>query len=717
MRIRLPEQVPDGPARRSGSGRPAAVVRALVLALLVCSVTCLLTLYFATNRFAEWTRSRGQNAFHRDVSLLRKALLVPKRLLTPDEAPRLIIDIKFKHMQTLQRKRAEALESGLLIQGADDFVPATIRHEGRTTRVKLRLKGDMIDHLRGDKWSFRIHVKDGDHILGMRRFSIQHPATRGFQGEPLFFDTLRHLGVMTPRYFFVKATVNGADIGVMALEEHFAKEMIESQSRRESVIVKLDEALFWAMGGTVRLTPTPNPFNNYLNAPVGVFGEKRVEASASLRGAYASAAGLLRGFIGGEVAAHDAFDAELTGRYLAAADLWGTPHALFWNNQRFYFNPMTGKLEPIGFDAEVQRILRRGSRLMTPMEPITQAWRADPEIFDAYLRALRSLCRGAVDGALLERLRRAEALHLPALQKEFFLLQPFPLDLLARRAAELLELSDDELKDALHVRDYPAVLHARDVREAEPPYVELANAVPHPVEVSAMQWVDPDSGARLPFEPVDTLVYPVELPPTRCGERPEPRRVAYVAPPDPLRHGLWVEARVRGHDRLHELRALPCPPALAEPVVPDSSLDEALRRHSFLRFEPDSRTITVVPGEWQIRGTLAVPPGLRLAVPAGTTLRFAPDGLFISRGVLAFEGTEEAPIVLEGLHDAEDGPGAWPGRPEPVVARDRPQHHRCPAGWLVPDRRDNLLPQRREHAPLQVRGQPGGRRAEHRRLP
>ena len=55
----------------------------------------------------------------------------------------------------------------------------------------------------------------------MRRFSIQHPATRGYQGEVIFQETLRRLGVLTPRYFFVDVIINGDDIGIMALEEHF----------------------------------------------------------------------------------------------------------------------------------------------------------------------------------------------------------------------------------------------------------------------------------------------------------------------------------------------------------------------------------------------------------------------------------------------------------------------------------------------------------------
>jgi hypothetical protein len=67
----------------------------------------------------------------------------------------------------------------------------------------------------------------------MRRFSIQAPETRGYQGEPVFFKALQMLGVIVPRYLFVTVTLNGTHMGLMAFEEHFARELLEhSQSQR-----------------------------------------------------------------------------------------------------------------------------------------------------------------------------------------------------------------------------------------------------------------------------------------------------------------------------------------------------------------------------------------------------------------------------------------------------------------------------------------------------
>ncbi|MFP6654530.1 MAG: CotH kinase family protein, partial [Myxococcota bacterium] len=126
-----------------------------------------------------------------------------------------------------------------------DFVPAEIRVGEPTVRVKLRLKGDYTDHLEGEKWSMRVHVKRKNQLFGMRRFSLQAPRTRGFQAEPIVLDHYRREGVLAPRYSFAEVSVNGDDLGLMAVEESFGQELLESQQRREGVIICGNDSMNW----------------------------------------------------------------------------------------------------------------------------------------------------------------------------------------------------------------------------------------------------------------------------------------------------------------------------------------------------------------------------------------------------------------------------------------------------------------------------------------
>ena len=83
------------------------------------------------------------------------------------------------------------------------MVKAEWRFAGRSIPVKMRLKGDWVDHLRGDKWSYRVHVEGEDAFLGMRHFSIQNPATRNYLYEWAYLEHLR-AEKEWPRYVYIR---------------------------------------------------------------------------------------------------------------------------------------------------------------------------------------------------------------------------------------------------------------------------------------------------------------------------------------------------------------------------------------------------------------------------------------------------------------------------------------------------------------------------------
>ena len=230
------------------------IITIILLTIIVWSFLFSVVIYRKSNTpgFEELALAfnlKGRDLKHKTSESFKTIAIAPFRWLeanlSNDEIPHFNIDIKFKNLQKLIAKREQALEVGVLVKGKDDYVPAEIRFQGESYKIKMRLKGDWTDHLEGDKWSFRVHVKGDNHLLGMSRFSIQHPRTRNFESEILFFEALKKEGILVPRYFFVEVILNGKNIGLMALEEHFTKELLESQRRREGVIIRFDEDMFW----------------------------------------------------------------------------------------------------------------------------------------------------------------------------------------------------------------------------------------------------------------------------------------------------------------------------------------------------------------------------------------------------------------------------------------------------------------------------------------
>ncbi len=399
--------------QRSAGPRTAKLSRQLlitiVLILGVSFFTYVVTIkYFPVNpikKLHSWEYQHGYGVYgHTGLFSNLKAI---KYMLPQKELPRLVFDISFKQMQKLYQKREEALKKGILIKEDDSLVPAQIRYLDKTVKVKLRLKGDWTDHLTGDKWSYRIQVKGKDELFGMRRFSIQHPKVRGYQAELLFFETLKHVGVLAPRLIFVDVIINGNKIGIMALEEHFSKELLEANARREGVIVRFDESLLWEARISKGEWYDDNVFHNYQSSTIDAFGSSKIAKSKKLSSDYATAVGLLRGFVDGTIAASDVFDADLMGKYLAVVEIWGARHSVYWHNQRFYLNPITMKLEPIGFDANLQQRKPINS-LAGQTEPFVVALLQDPKIFSEYDATLKKLAKEIANGELISQLEKIE---------------------------------------------------------------------------------------------------------------------------------------------------------------------------------------------------------------------------------------------------------------------------------------------------------------------
>ncbi|MBT3391100.1 MAG: hypothetical protein HN413_11900 [Chloroflexi bacterium] len=262
-------------------------------------------------------------------------------------------------MLQIEAKREEALAISVLYSSDDDMVPAKMRYnDEQTLNIKLRLKGDVVDHLEGDKWSFRIHVTENDGaVLGMRRLSLQGPQTRTFMSDWGYHQTLFREGILATRYHFVNVIINGEHKGIYALEESFSEDLLESQERREGIILRFSENLPWYDWGNFMGTNTDLGrfwlVHNPANSEITPFRGTRVGNSEILSEEFQAAEALLYSLQHGLLSADQALDEELWGKYFAITDLWGGGHGTIWHNDRFYFNPVTSLLEPVAFDGLV----------------------------------------------------------------------------------------------------------------------------------------------------------------------------------------------------------------------------------------------------------------------------------------------------------------------------------------------------------------------------
>lgn len=662
--MRIDRDVTSGgaaPAHRPG--REFSLARALVwltVAALGLAVVALLA--------SVWGGQRPATSAPAPVAPLPPPpTLAPLPTPTPtageagDVLETLYIDIAPRDFAQIEAKRAEALERWILLTGAEDFVPATLRLGEQTLPVRVRLKGDWADHVAYDKWSFRIETRNNTYLYGMQVFSIQDPSMRTYLHEYAFLEALRAAGVLGVRYDFARVALNGETKGIYALEEGFSKELLESQQRREGLIIRYSEDLLWTARAFYDEQVIPAALEQFFI--IDDFQSGRIDSSPTLAAQRDTAIGLLRGFLAGDLAAPEVFDLERMGKFLALVDLWSAPHSLIWHNLRYYFNPVTARLEPIAFDNDPFSPELDFEKVGLALENFY----ADPHLQAAYVKALAEVSQPGYVDALEAQFGPRYAALRAALAPEFGaeVLTP-PWEWLRRRQ-ELNRQRLAPIQTTYAYRVRPADV-AAGATPAGTLVLEIGNLLDLPVEVVAVRvdgvelpakraWVD---AASLPF-----TVSPLPAEPEVLALRalpPDAAALPYVRLQLPVTATATADVqlltRVWGLTATLTQTVLPATPlplsASPRPAAP--TLEAALARHPYLQPAAEAGWLMIPTGTWDISGTLVLPAGYGLQLGPGTTLRFGAEDFLLTSGPLLFQGTAEAPVTLR----PQDGV-AWRG--------------------------------------------------------
>lgn len=264
------------------------------------------------------------------------------------------IIIDSTNYEILLSKREKAIKKGILTTEEDSWVKGKVIYENDTNKIKIRLKGDWLDHLQNEKWSFRIKIKKG-HLNNVKEFSLQNPQSRDFLNEWIFHKLLQEEDILTTKYEFIPLVLNGNSLGIYAFEEHFEKELLEHKNRREAPILKFDEAGFWNLQLIdLKEKKETHYIYPFFDASVITPFSKSILKKDSVQSVlFNRAQNSLEAYKKFNVPLSKVFDVKKWAKFYALTDVFKAHHALVWHNQRFYYNPLTSKIEPVVYDAFV----------------------------------------------------------------------------------------------------------------------------------------------------------------------------------------------------------------------------------------------------------------------------------------------------------------------------------------------------------------------------
>lgn len=559
----------------------------------------------------------------------------------------LTIDIKFEDWMKLAHQREVGLATGVLFSDNQEFVPAKLHLDGEKIDAKMRLKGDGVNHLMGDKWSFRVKTRGNDTFMGMSLFSMHQPEVRNWMFEWLGHRMMRAQDVVALRYEFLDVTINGKHLGIYALEEGFEKRLVENNRKREGPLIRFNEDLMWR-----EIADQTRPFpgaeqggtGDYLVAEGEGFQTARVLANPALKNLYLKGLALLDSFRRGDLATGDVFDVPLLAKYFAVVDLLGAEHGSRWHNIRFYFNPVTNLLEPVSFD-----------------------------LFGG--RPTKSL---AISGVSTTSVHDPMATHESDFHRQLF------SDMRLARAymAELERVSTPEFLDSFLASINDELQAALAVMYTEFPYYDFDTAVLRRNQAYIRSMLEPQlglqarmrglEGGRLKLELGNIQYFPLEvvgvarsvgdalkptqetlLAPRRSNQPVEFVAVDFVGadiPVDPKATeapSYQVQYRVAGCSAVHQAPVTP----YALPLV-ETDASDLLRQSpnvgafEFLSVDEAGKTIRIRPGKWEVARDMVLPAGYTIQAGPGVEIDIVRGATILSRSPLKWFGAEDEPVII-----------------------------------------------------------------------
>ncbi len=270
---------------------------------------------------------------------------------------KLTIDMNYRNYQKILETRKKSLQSFRASEDIHKWVIASLKYKDKDFKIKAKLKGVHEDHWKHPlKWSFKIKMNDEldeqKTIFNLKRFSLQHAKTRGYLHEWLFMKVLKEEGLIAHRTRFVNFVLNGNNLGIYNLEEQHSKELLESNNRREGPIIGFNKNLWITEANNVSRLGINNLDGSFWRSEIKPVQFKDSKKNTEQEIYLNEAITLLESFRQNSRSLSEIFDLEQLSKLMAAKAILGSIE-FDWRDLKFYYNPVTKLLEPIGREVHV----------------------------------------------------------------------------------------------------------------------------------------------------------------------------------------------------------------------------------------------------------------------------------------------------------------------------------------------------------------------------
>ena len=268
------------------------------------------------------------------------------------DVPTLQLASEPEHIEAIELQRKNAVDEGWITVDKTDLVPTKLITNNKIIPAKYRLKGDYIEHVISQKYSYRIQAEDT--IFGIPKFSLHHPIRRNNVSEFLWQFACSEEGLIRLDYDIIRLKVNEQDLGLYAMEEHFGTNFC-SRRNLTGIVLRFEEKEFWEQ----KKSGTPkNARQSFESSPIDSYNTGMIRKDSTLWKEHEVIMAKLYLWRAGIIPTSSIFDPTKLAKYFALSDLCSGHHAIVWHNMRFYYRPETGLLEPIAYDGDLYNTIQ-----------------------------------------------------------------------------------------------------------------------------------------------------------------------------------------------------------------------------------------------------------------------------------------------------------------------------------------------------------------------
>jgi len=362
---------------------------------------------------------------------------------------------------------------------------------------------------------------------------------------------------------------------------------------------------------------------------IKVFNQNRIRKNPDLEKHYRIAVDLLGKWRAEKIPVSQALAIDKWGLFFALSDLLGAPHAVSETNMRFYYNPVTKLLEPVGFDSQA------GSRLADLVAIPLLDRQGSFSLHEKYLAALEKVS----DPSFMKSFTKELSGSLDKIKTEAQLNFQEPI------IEENAQIIRNLINPAKGLRAY--------FYEQSAGYLvlQMSNFLRFPIQVesitlSGRALIDPQNLPLIPpkgYTGISLKSYRIKLPPDLKWS-------------DSMKNSLEVNYRMLGSTRLNKDKVLLSnfPDADRLTRIFESDLSN-YKAFDFLVADHHAKQIIFAPGKWIIGKNLIIPKGFTVFCGPGTKLDLENGANIISFSPMHFMGNVDDPILIHSSDSTGQG--------------------------------------------------------------